>query len=588
MKLKTRAFAALAVTLSLGSTAFGADYCLAIRGNGELEPAHWGGAARIIEALGLPKAQAGGSSATITMMLIDAIASNRLIIQARGDQKKADAALLLKSLEGFLLQLTDTDQWRDFLKLYREIGQLKKAGWSTDLKQLLDNAATMKPDQARAFLQANAELIERNYATGVRLGFISQTSYAPLFQALNRLRQGGMGDADLASDLRVARFYAHELYTAISVFGNFDAQTDTNLFFRPGLVDFDKLADQFGRIAEFYSMASASPAEQEVWSKFLGDCADASKGTTWDKLVASRPQCSQELAQLMRMHFQGAPRSFASKPLGSMIPSFPSTAVLIGKAHADAEKAQAEYRTALDPNFGNSFKIQDSDEVRFGYWGRPNMLATAAQHLDSSDEKSRRFLNLGDGTWKQVLGLSPAEPGLSPFKSFVSHGTPMTSAGGWADLHPVLILKAAGCENVVYLTRRGGESLFGQGVAKRLLGYSRSWSLLNSSSDEAKLANAKINNNGDPNDMTSLWSRLYNLANRNSSFKRALINADAVLCTDWDSHEITEGVRPMIEDAYFSPYYVPMVSGLRSDELSPQLNPEQMSSEGYPAFAGCF
>ena len=39
-----------------------AGYCLAIRGNGELEPAHWGGMARTVEKLGLPQAMAGGSS----------------------------------------------------------------------------------------------------------------------------------------------------------------------------------------------------------------------------------------------------------------------------------------------------------------------------------------------------------------------------------------------------------------------------------------------------------------------------------------------------------------------------------------------
>jgi hypothetical protein len=298
--------------------------------------------------------------------------------------------------------------------------------------------------------------------------------------------------------------------------------------------------------------------------------------------------CQAELAQLMNAHFSGATGNFAAHPVGLTIPALPSTAVLLGKAHQAAEKAQADYRKAMNPEFGKNFAIPDREEIRFGYWGRENWLAQIAVNRDISDEKSRRFLSLGQTTWKAALGLSPAEPGLSPFKPFEARGMHLTSAGGWSDLHPVLALKAAGCDNVVYLTRRGGESLFGQGVAKRLLGFDRDWSVLSSSSDEAKKANAKLNNNGDPSDMTSLWSRLYNLANPRSSFRRALSLADAVLCTDWDAHEITEGVHDMIEDAYNAPYSVSVETRLMTSQLTPMLDAQVMSADGYPVYAGCF
>jgi hypothetical protein len=167
----------------------------------------------------------------------------------------------------------------------------------------------------------------------------------------------------------------------------------------------------------------------------------------------------------------------------------------------------------------------------------------------------------------------------------------MTSAGGWSDLHPVLVLKAAGCENVVYVTRRGGESLFGQGVAKRLLGFARDWSKISTSSEEAKKASAKLNNNGDPLERNTLWSKLYNLANPNSSFKRALRAADAVLCTSWDNYEITQGIDGMINDAYTSPFYIPATSrlGETASSLQPRLDTTQLNVVGgYPEFAGCY
>ena len=154
------------------------------------------------------------------------------------------------------------------------------------------------------------------------------------------------------------------------------------------------------------------------------------------------------------------------------------------------------------------------------------------------------------------MGLSPAEPGLAPLQEFSANGEKLYSAGGWSDLHPIAVLKAHGCGKVVYVTRRGGESLFGQGVAKRLMGFPEvPWERL-STSDSMKAINVVRNNQGNPADQTSLWSRLYNLANANSSFNRALNLADAVLCTDWNRFNITDkgAIDAMITEAYRAPW----------------------------------
>jgi hypothetical protein len=161
----------------------------------------------------------------------------------------------------------------------------------------------------------------------------------------------------------------------------------------------------------------------------------------------------------------------------------------------------------------------------------------------------------------------------------LNDGEEAVSAGGWSDLHPVLLLRASGCDKVIYVTRRGGESMFGQGVAKRLLGYDRDW---------ADIKSVALNNGGDRNDMTSLWSKLYNLANRQSSISQALQNADAVLCTDWDRFKVTNGIRDLIKDAYKSPYYVRNREALRAAPLYPELNARDMHPDGYPIYAGCF
>ena len=88
-------------------------YCLAIRGNGELAPAHWGGIARLIELLGVPEKQAGGSSATVTMALTDAAASSPFLVGVFEAQKNARASLMIKSFEGFLYTLSQTRKIRN-------------------------------------------------------------------------------------------------------------------------------------------------------------------------------------------------------------------------------------------------------------------------------------------------------------------------------------------------------------------------------------------------------------------------------------------------------------------------------------------
>ena len=97
------------------------------------------------------------------------------------------------------------------------------------------------------------------------------------------------------------------------------------------------------------------------------------------------------------------------------------------------------------------------------------------------------------------------------------------SAGGWNDLHPVLALKNAGCDKVIYLTRRGLESRFAVGVS-RLLG--------SQTSDE---------------------SELFDLRNANSGFSRSLEAADGVMCTDWDQQERLN-FSAFFNDAYNAPF----------------------------------
>ena len=283
-----------------------------------------------------------------------------------------------------------------------------------------------------------------------------------------------------------------------------------------------------------------------------------SEGLSWVDLMTQKPICGSLFHDVFVAHFKLENNShLEDMPLGQPIKSYPTTAVLADSAVAQAELAQAEYPKKMDAHFGKDFIINNPEDIHFGYWGDVQDLANIASKLDTNDEKSRRFLALGAATWKQVLSLSPAEPGLSPIKKFTANGKTFFSAGGWSDLHPLGILKASGCEKIVYLTRQGGESLFAQGVAKRLLNLDRDWSLLSTSNPDQAAANHKLNNSGDPSaDPKGLWSKLYNLANPNSSINNSLSQAGAVLCTNWDAFDVAKDLMGLVEDSYRSPFWI--------------------------------
>lgn len=572
-----RAFIVSLLVIFAAQAEASGEYCLALRGNGELAPAHWGALGSLVEKLGLPAKQAGGSSASITMFLNEAVATNFLVRESSGEQQNLRAAFLIKSFEGFADRLTMSPEWKDFLLIYQ--GAQRAADWSGSLKTIFEQALQKDGPGASAFIAQNMELIKRNFRTGLRLGLISEKNYAPLIEAVTRITQNQ--SSALMSDLVLAKFYSSELYQAVSVFGSFDAQTDDNLFFRPGVVDFERFAEQIGKVATFYSTVSASASEQGLWRDLISECATKSQGLTWNELVSANPDCGERLGGVISAHFSAEPsESFVNKTVGTVIPSFPTTSVLVGTANDEARTAMQNYRIKMQSNFGLSFKLTNTDEVKFGYWGNESDLRKIDYNLPkTTDEKSRRFLGLGIASWKKVLSLSPAEPGLASLQTFEFGSTKAVSAGGWSDLHPVLVLKAAGCERVVYVTRRGGESMFGQGVAKRLLNLNRKWS---------DIKNLQMNNSGDLTDLKSDWSLLYNLVNRRSSISQALQSADAVLCTDWDRFKVTNGIKDLIKDAYKSPFFVRNRAAFSPATLIPELNPRDMHPDGYPIYAGCF
>lgn len=533
-------------------------YGLGLRGNGELQPAHFGALARVIEDQGIPTLASGGSSAAVSLFYLDAILSQpELWDNLRGavrlkPQAHVQVAFLLKSLEGFMRVLSQTELFQTLATHYQFISSARKDGLLAELDQVVK--ALHEPTDILPKIQVAVQTLNG-------LGLFPSTAVEVFIEVLSQPTKAKIGHA---------KFVAQELSDSIRVFGKFDVKGDHNLFFRPGIIDFNRLAGSFARIGAFYSGLGAEADLQKRFAKWLNTCSKNSVGHTWNEIVASQPGCEIELKSLIQEYFRngnGAMSSLAReeearellmRPVGFSLNILISTSVITGTSVAQVEEAFENYRNYHRSDFGRTFRLRDPSNLKFGYMGRKRTLQKIAIEYENSkflDAKQQRFLSLPDLNWATALSLSPAEPGLSPMVEFKdANGEKLYSAGGWSNLHPTQIIRAAGAKRVVLITREGGETPFGQGVAKRLLNLEKPWEEILPD----KSGQTPVTSYYSVKDQSSPWSKLYNMADRDSGFLRATMGADLILLTKWNDFKIQDGMAGMVEQAYRSPYIEPV------------------------------
>lgn len=553
----------------LSAPAFAAadNYCLAIRGNGENVAAHWPAIARLTEENGLPSATAGGSSASVSMFFLDGLAGNPALNGESDPVKRRKMqGLLLKSLPEFVTLMARHDRLIDVYSFMQELKDKDSGTVERALKSLAGNGGFSAGDVSRIFQK-----------------------YAPL---VNPEMVKGLAEKP--------DFFRAEARNAVKVFGQFNAKDDANLFVRPGLVDFRYFALIVGAVADFYA-GNADAATNQALAGFAAGCAEESYRKPWHEISSG---CRSKFAEVAGAYL--ARGEFPNKALfqraGQNLRSYPSTAVLKGGAVARFRKLREAYFQGDRKADYAGFTVDlAKDELGFAYWGKASELKNLERGLGeyarAGDEKAKRFTALGSGNWFEVLATSPAEPGLASMQeipqntsreqvlaglarsldtrwSSLSYRSDLISAGGWSDLHPTGILRAAGCEEVVYLTRKDGDAIFGQQVFIRLAGLTKQLSFWDKLGDH--------NNDGwkvDGEAGATAWNSLYNLANPESSFNRALKLADAVYCTDWNRFKVFHGeMEAMVKEAYAAPVFLRAGAAKRL-----QVNPEGRGND----FPGC-
>jgi hypothetical protein len=474
----------------LGDGADGVTLCAAVRGNGERIPAHFASLARIVEHYGPPGAIAGGSSGSITSFLYESIASNPNAIECgevacSATERAERIAFLLKSLEGTLEVLGQSPEVQAIGHLSQLVAEVKAQG--------IEELAAEDVEAAREAL----------------LAILESDELAPLINPELLQLLAGSPDPEM---------HVKDIAGAIASMGSFAAPTALELV-RPGVIDFESFADLIGRIASFY--AGVGAYDQDGMEALLGACAARSRGMVWSQAAALEIDgggtCGAGFAALLtayRAAWTPSAPNRADDPIGARMPVLVMTSVVEGAGAEEMARAQAAYRAGEVPTLAIDF-----DDVRIGYFGQSADLDRVAENRRGfTDLKTVKFLALGERSWREVLSYSPAEPGLA--RALELDGGRSFSAGGWPDLHPVQVLENLGCDQVVYVTRRGAESSFAQGVGT-VLGMS----------EREK-------------------SELYDLGAK-SAFAAALEQAGAVWCTDWNN--VGGDLESLAADAYNAP-----------------------------------
>ncbi len=488
------------------------DRCLAMRGNGTHLIAHLSALAKITTRWGEVQAISGGSSSTISTFLYESILLNPALKSLPSTEKSKAISLLLKSVFGYAVEAGASPEWNAVKAINEISGKISASGVmalpASDYSKVASSLVTIfKNDDVRNLV--NPEII-------------------------------GMLDNAPVPEYKDFQTRVDEVKKSAASLTNLDA-SDPDVFVRPGIIDFPEFVKLIGYVGDFYSSYGNLQPEMP---EFLKICAADSDNLEWAE-IAQKPlaggTCGTQFAGMVRNWSAGRKTGDHSRlmdPPGLGLRSIMITSELdnpsaIQKLHA----FEAAYHKGQVRSLG-----LELDDIHFGYWLSPSLdQGTLARWAaENPDGKSKKAIHLGPAkTWREILEKSPREPSLGKYTEF-SSDEPRSSTnpgavsfGGWADLHPVQVLKAAGCSKVIYVTRRTKETTFitvGPPFQDR------------KPSGLAELLGMK----------PSHYDELYSLASPTSAFSKALAQADGVWCTHWNDFPMSEQTK-IANDSFSGP-----------------------------------
>jgi hypothetical protein len=327
-----------------------------------------------------------------------------------------------------------------------------------------------------------------------------------------------------------------EVKQAAASLTNLDA-SDPDVFFRPGLLEFSHFIEVIGRVADFYA---GNGVDQKRFTRFMLDCAPGTGDLMWSEIAGKKIDggtCGSVFGGMVRDWRTSA--DYRSGKRLNHTPGLALPTIMVTSVVQDpgAVAKLANYDNLYHQGVSRKLDLNFQD-VKFGYWISKGFPSDVIERWNATnaDGKSRKAVSLGEArTWREILEKSPREPSLGKYMPFAPGelAAGSVSLGGWADLHPVQVLKAAGCGKVVYLTRQTPETTF-ISAGKPFEGRKPS--------GLAELLGMTAND----------YDAIYNLDSAQSGYARALVQADGVWCTNWNKFSAMEQ-EGIAMDAWRSP-----------------------------------
>lgn len=541
--------------------------CTALRGNGDKVLAHLASMAAIVEKVGIIDGTAGSSSSAISLFLYESALINPHLWNCGG--KRCDEWTARKRL-AFSLKMGDIVV-KKFLNspLIKPVLGGDSPGLQKEAKQGEDFLKYGFHPKTKGLFRRLKQRIIHRFAWKIMSKKYSQFLSEREADLVNPVLVGEAGKY-------LINLPAQKRWEIMRAFQALDFNnSDISVLFREGVINFPKLFDRVGMVANFLSGRGRYPAA-EMRKVFESACIEKSFGKSWSEF-SSQPvgkSCEKSLGYILEKYFSYYRKSSAPKdsrlqdPIGGALKSIVPISVIVNEGASKVERASREYKLLYetripDPapgQFEKAFKawtdktaqiplsLDFEKEILYGYWGRYSDLRKIAGGWQPTDEvKSQKFTPLGTPTWREVLLASPVEPGLSriqPLPKSSDHlaaGVTGYMAGGWVDLHPTQVSRLIGCEKVVFITREWPEdNEYAEGLVK----------IFRISPEKRKA--------------------IYDIENPNSSFNRSLKIADAIWCTHWGKFSIPE-FSQMTHDSFHSPIYLKDPQDRVFTSVKPQL-----------------
>ncbi len=584
------------------SRAIEKDYCVSLQGNGRAIYAHFGALAYLVEAHGIPKGVAGGSSATVSMFILESILENPALqnavtgqVDVNDPDTTAKVAFLLKSivaLGNYMDQSIPSVYFGHHFRLFanaRKLVQAMKDGdlTSADLSKIKESIvsgirptdfgsvmfqlykgqigstiqAELGPEQHKAWVDWL-----KNYGPSL----FNEETIALL---LDGIAAGGL-------DGRGTAWFLKDMQSALSEDKIFQFE-DMRDFLRPFPISFEGIAQLFGSIGDFYagvsfmhqSGAKDPSAAVQRFEKLFAAC-DATNmqrwvGETFSNGGANSSRCSAEFKQMLQDHFgdpqkpkvpglefnvpKNAQRRFAAVGTNPQLSVLPVVAMLSGKAATDLRALKQKYQSfATDggpstPSLtAKEFAFEAAPgDLKYGYFAAQDDRDTLAEYF----EQERQLYKAGKPS---EGGIKGRQSSVLRFSGDVAWNKVLSSSPAEPTIASYVEFGADEVEGGPYASLSGWGGLFDVFPLKAIGCKETVYVTTRQVRKDGYLGfefplqitkkilagNKTINSNARYN---THIKEMYSLDHTNhfkSSHEKNLAAADMVLCTSWNSKKV--------------------------------------------------